>query len=122
MKKFLKAIWKPFEVISCAILNIFTRVVDLLIKILSMKGIILAMSFYLTLKLQTDIWAFVMIASWIIGSRQMDKNKNGSGNLMSSAMGMKSKIMTWAMDLKTKVMNGDVASNAENGATPPSDA
>lgn len=69
-------IFKFFWNIILLILNALYRMYELIfIKLFSVKGVVLALSFYLTLQLGSDIWAFVAVAGWIVHERESNKGK-----------------------------------------------
>jgi len=93
MKRFFGTLWFSF-------VNLLSRIYDLIIKLISVKGIVLGAMFYLTLAQGSDIWAFIVVASWIVGVRELSKAPS------SSSLGLtKDTIMNWVDSIKNRFIS-----------------
>lgn len=102
MKKFFSSIWYSG-------VNLLSRIYDLVIKLISVKGIVLGMMFYLTLAQDSDIWAFIVVASWIVGVRELSKAPS------NSPLGLtKDTIVSWVSKLKDRFISKP-EDNSDNG-------
>ncbi len=103
MKKIFQKIYDVLCIVPRMVLNLFTRIYDLVIKLISIKGFILCMVFYLVMFNNADIWAFIVVAGWLVTVRASEKGKQN--NLGKPKGFSKEALVNWALELKDQFIS-----------------
>ena len=114
-----------FMAISLILMNLLMRIYNFLIKLISIKGLVLAMSFYLALKIQSEISlsAFMVMCGYIVAVRKREKSDaHIITDMVSNPAMAKSKVITWLGELKDRLFSKkDETSKNSNTSIPPAD-